>query len=116
MRYSDTVAIGHSPTVRDVWILARKAGFRGPLNRVGNAVEFCTVPPVPQSVKKVLVSGTVVGGTFFRDDGIGATCSGKTGTFRKAAELNGHLFGAFDLVNRFRQRCIIYKCLIGCVK
>ena len=46
----------------------------------------------------------------------GTAGSGKTGTLGEAAELYGHLFGAFDLVDGFRQGFVADECLVGCIE
>jgi len=71
---------------------------------------------VPEGVDRVGLTLVVPGQQRFRDDRIGATRAGESGSFRKAAKLDGDLAGSGNLVDGVRDRGVADVGLVGAIE
>ena len=71
----------------------------GLLHGVGHAVELRRVAAIPERMEGRRLAGGVIGHERLRDDDEGAARAGEAGRLRKAAKLDRHVAGTFDLVD-----------------
>ena len=91
-------------------------GQGGLLDRVADAVELGGVAAVPQRVQRHRLALVVAGRQLLGDDGAGQPGAGEAGGLREAAELDGHLARARDLVDAVHLTGLADEGLVGGVE